>query len=50
MAIGVGVQYLNARANAEGSGATSAQISTIAPLEMMGLVGPLPITVIDNYI
>ena len=50
VAIGVGVQYLNARAHAAAAGATSPHISNIAPLEMMGSVGPLPITVIENYI
>ena len=50
VAIGFGVQYLNARANTPAAGATSKEISSVAPLEMMGSVGPLPITVIDGYI
>lgn len=49
VAIGLGVQYLNARANAAAVSTTSKETSTIAPLEMMGSVGQLPITVVDNY-
>ncbi|HEY7230447.1 MAG TPA: hypothetical protein VH558_08770 [Pseudolabrys sp.] len=50
VAIGLGVQQLNARATSAAVGTPSKEISSIAPLEMMQSVGQLPITIIDDYI
>ena len=50
IAIGLGVQYLNARANEAGVGTSYNETPTISPLKMMGSAGQLPPTVVDHYI
>lgn len=50
VAVGLGVQYLNARANQTAVGITSEETLSISPFEMMQSPGQLPNTVVENYI